>query len=273
MQSPKKARYLLRFDDLCPTMNWKVWSEIEAILIQHQIKPILAVVPDNHDSTLCVGAPIKGFWERVRRWQGRGWTIALHGHQHRYLTRKAGIVALRKKSEFAGLPRVQQEEKLQRGVEIFQQEGIRPRVWVAPGNSFDRVTVSLLPQFGIRIICDGYFRTPFICPRRMIWIPQQLFQFRPAPAGVWTVCYHHNGWTSEDLQTFRQDVARYQPQIASLEDVLPENDERVSSWSARLCTSPRLSRFLVRAQLKLWKWRQTDCEPRPDSGSLCTQHS
>jgi peptidoglycan/xylan/chitin deacetylase (PgdA/CDA1 family) len=273
MQPLKKATYLLRFDDLCPTMNWTVWSEIEAILIQHRVKPILAVVPDNRDSTLRVGAPIKGFWERVRQWQERGWTIALHGHQHRYLTRNAGIVATRKKSEFAGLRLAEQEEKLRRAVQIFQQERIMPRVWVAPGNSFDRVTVSLLPKFGIHIICDGYFRIPFVCPRRMIWIPQQLFQFRPAPTGVWTVCYHPNNWTSEGLQTFRQDVARYQPQIASLEDILPGKDERVSLWSARLCTSPRLSRLLVRTQLKLWKWRQTDCEPRPGDGSLCTQHS
>src|SRR5882724_5893279 len=163
MQTVKKATYLLRFDDLCPTMNWQVWSEIEAILIQHQVKPMLAVVPDNLDSTLQVGAPLQGFWERVRQWQARGWTIALHGHQHRYLTRKAGIVAIRKKSEFAGLTVAEQEEKLRLGVQVFQREGITPRVWVAPGNSFDRVTVALLPKFGIHIICDGYFRTPFTC--------------------------------------------------------------------------------------------------------------
>src|SRR5688572_15384620 len=41
-------QYLLRFDDICPTMNWRVWAEIESVLIQREIKPLLAVVPDNH---------------------------------------------------------------------------------------------------------------------------------------------------------------------------------------------------------------------------------
>ena len=27
----KSTKYLLRFDDVCPTMNWTVWAEIEAI--------------------------------------------------------------------------------------------------------------------------------------------------------------------------------------------------------------------------------------------------
>ena len=263
MKTPKQTRYLLRFDDLCPTMNWRVWSEIEAILIEQQLTPILAVVPDNQDPTLQVAPAVPDFWARVRRWQERGWTIALHGHQHRYLTRQAGIVATRKKSEFAGLPREQQEEKLRQGVEIFQKEGIRARAWVAPGNSFDDVTVSLLPKFGIRVICDGYFRWPFVCPRGMLWVPQQLFEFRPAPAGVWTVCFHPNQWTSADLKNFRQEVERYRAEMASMESVLPSDFDPVSEWSARLCTSPRLSRLLVRARLKLWNWRKTDVGPAP----------
>ena len=253
-------------------MNWHIWSEIEALFIERQIKPILAVVPDNQDPALRVSRPLEDFWQRVRQWQSRGWTIALHGHQHRYLTSDAGIVATRKKSEFAGLSAAQQEDKLQRAVQIFQQHGITSEVWVAPGNSFDRVTVSLLPRFGIRIICDGYFRRPFVCPCRMIWVPQQLFEFRPAPAGVWTVCFHSNHWTSETLKRFRQDLARYGPDIASLEDIVPENGERVSRWPARLCTSPRLSRLLVRTRLKLWSWQQRGREPH-SRGALCTQNS
>jgi len=258
MKTPSKASYLLRFDDLCPTMNWKIWSEIEAILVEQQIKPILAVVHDNQDASLKVTPSRGDFWERVRQWQERGWTIALHGYDHRYITREAGLVATRKKSEFAGLPQSAQEEKLRRGVRIFRDEGITPRVWVAPGNSFDQVTVSLLPKVGIEIICDGHFRFPFEWPRGMIWVPQQLFNFRPAPAGVWTVCFHSNSWTGEMMQSFREDVAEYGSGIASLDDVLPHAGERVSKWACWFCTSPHVSRLVIRAQLKLWKWR---CAP------------
>ena len=263
-------------------MNWRVWAEIESVLIQRDIRPLLAVVPDNQDPGLQVDPPVEDFWARVRSWQDRGWTISLHGFQHRYVSRNAGLVAIRKKSEFAGLPAGEQQKKLRRGVEILEREGIAPRVWIAPGNTFDATTVALLPEFGIRIICDGYFRFPYACPLSsslfpsqgervsggrtsdaslisnqrgwITWVPQQLFYFRPAPSGVWTVCYHHNKWTASQARKFRQDVDDYRANIVSLKEVLNGNAPRVSRWSEWLCIHPRLSRFLTRAQLKLWSW-------------------
>src|SRR5262252_3697380 len=95
---PTSTKYLLRFDDICPTMNWQVWSEIEAALLDQDLKPILAVVPDNQDPVLKVDPPVEDFWERVRTWQARGWTIALHGYQHRYVTHSPGIVTPIKRS-------------------------------------------------------------------------------------------------------------------------------------------------------------------------------
>lgn len=250
-----KAKYLLRFDDLCPTMNWEVWSEIERLLVEVGCKPILAVVPDNQDPKLQVAPPAQDFWERVRQWQAWGWPIALHGFQHKYVTHHPGIVTPRKKSEFAGLPPAVQEEKLRRGVEIFQREGIRPRVWVAPSNSFDAATVSLLPGLGIRIVCDGYFRFPFLGLDGVVWLPQQLYEFRPAPPGVWTVCFHHNGWSPATRQSFRQALECYGSDIASLEETLPCESKRQRQWPVRLYTCPRLSKWMIRAELKLWNWR------------------
>src|SRR5688572_7929842 len=187
-------QYLLRFDDICPTMNWKVWAEIETILVQRRLKPILAVVPDNRDPVLQVDSPAEDFWNRVRMWQDRGWTIALHGYQHRYVNKNMGMAARTKDSEFAGLPAAEQREKLRRGIEIFRREGIRSNVWIAPSNTFDRTTVALLPDFGINIISAGYFQFPYVCSIGVTWVPQQMHYFRPAPAGVWTVCHHHNSW-------------------------------------------------------------------------------
>lgn len=247
----KNARYLLRFDDICPTMNWEFWSEIEAALVSRQLKPILAVVPDNQDPALKVDPPVEDFWERVRAWQRRGWTIALHGYQHRYVTCHPGVVTVRKKSEFAGVPAIEQEEKLRQGMQIFNQQGITSRVWIAPSNSFDANTVSLLPKFGITMICDGHFRFPFLDRSNMFWVPHQLFGFRPAPSGVWTVCYHHNQWTAADLRKFQEDLDHYGAQISSLDDIVREWAGRRSWWSSVLCTSPWLAPLLIRCQLKL----------------------
>jgi predicted deacetylase len=253
MRPARKTRYLLRFDDLCPTMNWTAWSEIEAALVEQELKPLLAVVPDNQDPVLKVDTAVGDFWDRVRKWEGRGWTIALHGFQHRWVAEHAGIVTRRDKTEFAGIRADLQEEKLRRGVDIFERQKLRPRVWIAPKHSFDATTVNLLSRLGFQIICDGYFRYPFVAGD-MLWVPQQLFCFRPAPPGVWTVCFHHNHWTAEVIAKFREDLKRYRSQISSLEEVLPEWGDNTSRLSEFMCTSPRLSEFLIRCQLKLWGW-------------------
>jgi hypothetical protein len=249
------AQYLLRFDDICPTMNWKRWAEIESILVQRRLKPILAVVPDNRDRFLEVDSPAKDFWDHVRAWQDRGWAIALHGFQHRYVSRNAGLAARRKLSEFAGLPAAEQREKLRRGMEIFERERISSRVWIAPGNTFDATTVRLLPELGINVISAGYFQFPYVCEFGIKWLPQQMHYFRPAPIGAWTVCYHHNGWDEARVSKFREDIIRYEQSIASLEDVLNGMTQGENKWSRWLCTHPRLSEFLIRLELKLWSWR------------------
>ncbi len=265
------TKYLLRFDDLCPTMNWKVWSGIEAALLERNLKPILAVVPDNQDPVLRAEPPAEDFWDHVRRWQERGWTIALHGYQHRYVSSHRGMVNLRRKSEFAGLPAAEQAEKLQRGLEIFNRHGIKSHLWIAPGNSFDAATVALLARFGIWIINDGLFRFPFVCRRDIFWVPQQLFGFRPAPAGVWTVCYHHNQWAAGELRKFREDLDRYGPQISCLDDIDREWAGRRSWGSAFLCTHPRLSSLLIRGELKLAGWqRSRTAAAEPPGQSLST---
>jgi predicted deacetylase len=253
MQPQTNARYLLRFDDICPTMNWTVWAEIEAALIKHRIRPILAVVPDNQDPVLQVEAPMQDFWQRVREWQARGWTIALHGFQHKYIGRRSGFITRKKLTEFAGLAPREQEEKLRRGLEILEEQKVRPSVWIAPNNSFDETTVALLHRLGIRTLCDGNFRFPFTCKKHMVWVPQQLFGFRPAPPGVWTVCYHHNNWTAADCAKFQRDLSCYRASISSLNEVLEAWPGRPSRWLEWLSQRPRLSQFLIRCELKLWE--------------------
>jgi len=39
----------------------------------------MAVIPDNRDRELMVSAPgVDDFWNSVRSWQKRGWTVGLH---------------------------------------------------------------------------------------------------------------------------------------------------------------------------------------------------
>ena len=230
------CNYLLRFDDICPTMNWTVWEAIEALLVQRGIKPILAVIPDNRDPKLVKDPPRADFWDRVRGWQARGWTIALHGYQHVYVNKNPGMMRLTKQSEFAGLSFEEQEAKLRSGLAIFAAQGVRADAWVGPSHSFDRVTVGILIDLGVPVISDGLWSWPFSEQGRMIWVPQQLWRFHPRPAGIWTVCNHHNSWTSRHVAEFAEELDNYSSQITDLVTVIKNHGRRkltlLDRWTA-----------------------------------------
>ena len=213
------ARYVLRFDDLCPTMDRARWAPLERALIDLDIKPIVAVVPDNGDPSLMVDPPDPSFWDSVRRWQDLGWTIAVHGHRHVYVTDDPGIVRLNRRSEFAGLPRDDQRDKLEAALAIFDREGVEGPSWVAPSHSFDRATLSVLRELEIDTISDGLFRLPHRDPEGPFWVPQQLWRFRQMPPGVWTVCSHPNTMTPDGVRGLVDDMTRFRSRTTDLEEI------------------------------------------------------
>lgn len=223
---PLKAKYLVRFDDLCPTMNWAIWNQIESALLEYKVCPILAVVPENLDDKLQVDPPDPEFWDRVRLWQSRGWSIALHGFQHKYVTSDSGIMGLNKRSEFAGLSKKEQKEKLTSALEVFQKEAVKPDLWVAPAHAFDETTVEVLSELGIKTISDGLTWWPFRGSFDTVWIPQQIWRFRFRPFGLWTVCFHHNEWNQEDIVKFRTQLQNFNSSLISVDSVLKQNISR-----------------------------------------------
>jgi predicted deacetylase len=224
------ARYVVRFDDFCPTMNWRVWDRLEPVLHRHGIKPIVAVVPDNQDPHLMVEAARADFWHRVRDWQHAGWTIALHGYQHLYETPNSGLMGINGFSEFAGLPEQTQRHKLTQALNIFRREGVRADAWVAPAHSFDATTVQLLLQSGIRVISDGFYGRA-LHHLGAIWIPQQVWRFRPLPLGLWTVCYHHNNFSESAIARFALDIAHYADRIIAVTDVTTNSRLPSKGWT------------------------------------------
>ncbi|MCE3237869.1 MAG: hypothetical protein K0R24_850 [Gammaproteobacteria bacterium] len=213
------SQYLIRFDDICPTMNWDIWKCVESILDQYHIKPVLAIVPDNRDPHLKVSAGHSDFWSCIRKWQTKGWTIGLHGYQHQYVTTNSGIIGLNRRSEFAGLSEKEQADKLDKALAIFRNEKVSPTVWIAPAHSFDKITIKLLVERGISIIHDGYFRRP-VYHLNSYWIPQQLWKFRTFRSGTWTICYHPNSWDEMALEKFKKDIITYHANITTIKDIL-----------------------------------------------------
>jgi peptidoglycan/xylan/chitin deacetylase (PgdA/CDA1 family) len=245
------VRYLVRFDDICPTLDWGVWQKLENVMIEENVSPILSVIPDNQDQTLREGEPDVRYWDRVRSWQARGWTIALHGYQHRYVTHDAGIIGLNNYSEFAGLPLDEQRTKLQKGLEIFAREGVRADAWVAPAHSFDANTIKALVSLGVRTISDGMSLYPHRDSQGVIWVPQQLWRFRTVPFGVWTVCIHPKDELYSNSEHFRRCVREYKQSLTNLPAVAAAYADRRLSWSDDVFA--RLWRFAIHFKSRLAK--------------------
>jgi predicted deacetylase len=244
------ARYLVRFDDLCPTQNWDVWDRVEEVLLEAGVRPILAVIPDNQDESLQICAPRSDFWDRVRAWQARGWTIGMHGFQHRYVTRDKGLYGWNGRSEFAGLSFPEQQDKIGKSLAIFDREGVRPDVWVAPNHSFDRTTVATLRESKLRVISDGLSLYPYVDGDGMTWIPLQLWGFRPRRLGVWTVCLHPNKWTKAEVEEFSRDVRLRANQIEDVSSVLKGFEHRGPSLLDHSFRVQRKTRKAVRTWLR-----------------------
>ena len=73
---------LIRFDDIAPNMNWKMMDKCEALLNQFSIKPVLGVIPDNKDLELLSYPKRDDFWKKIKEWQEKDWSIAMHGFSH-----------------------------------------------------------------------------------------------------------------------------------------------------------------------------------------------
>jgi predicted deacetylase len=202
------AKYLIRLDDACPTMDQHKWQQIEQLLDQYQIKPLVAVIPDNQDPKLKLNPENPNFWQQVSTWQQKGWEIALHGFQHKYVTKDNGLVPISDKSEFAGLSLPEQIQKIKQGWEIFQKNQIKANVWIAPSHSFDQNTCQALKQeTNIQIISDGISLFPYQA-HGFFWVPQQLWKFKKMPFGLYTICLHPNTMQAQEFKILAQNIAQ-----------------------------------------------------------------
>ena len=225
-------------------MKWTVWNRIEEVLRSQGVRPILSVIPDNYDRRLVFEPADPNFWDRVRRWQSWGWTIGMHGYQHRYTSEESGIVGIRDASEFAGVSLREQCNWLRSAAKIFRDQEVEPRVWVAPGHSFDGTTTTLLSEVGISCVSDGLFLVPRLDMSGVLWIPQQLWRFRRLPFGVWTVCFHPNRWSQSEIGDFASAISTFRRSIVGFEEIA--QDYRSIKRTPVDGYVPKLFRYLIR---------------------------
>lgn len=190
------AKYIYRMDDIAPGMNWDWFWRYINLFSEHQVKPILGIVPDNKDPILCCGGKRQDFWQVMRDLQCDGVVeFAQHGYRHLYVTNKEGILkkkyGFRPQSEFVGLPYDEQYRKVKAGQDILKREGIFTDVWMAPSNSFDAVTLKVLVDLGFNAVTDGIALYPFKLGGLTL-IPQQCWTPTHFFFGIATVSLHTN---------------------------------------------------------------------------------
>ena len=196
-------QFLIRLDDACPTMNHVKWEQYLVLLDSYNVKPIIAVIPDNKNTKLDVDPPDPGFWEQVKQWQQKGYCIAMHGYDHVYISKNGGLLKINNRSEFAGVPYEDQKIKLGKAQRIFESHGIRPEVFVAPAHTFDRNTLKALNAVTtVKTISDGYAVNAFT-DLGFNWIPQQLWRPKKKTFGLWTICYHPNTSNEQELAALK----------------------------------------------------------------------
>lgn len=244
------AQYLIRFDDLCPTMRSDRCERFLSIVSRYGVHPILAVVPDNQDPALEVQEADPEFWNRMQALEASGATIAMHGYRHRCTNRGQSILGLHEESEFAGVEESQQRMWIRTGLSILRDHGLGPRLFVAPRHGFDRATLRALGREGLGVLSDGFARRAFT-RHHVIWIPQQLWEPVTKESGLWTICIHTN--TAPD--TLERKLERFLDQNASqvtcFDEVMTGGQPKALSWNERFIESMSNTRVRISGGARL----------------------
>jgi predicted deacetylase len=246
---PSPAQYLLRFDDLCPTLSVSRWQRFRPLIEEFGLHPILAVVPDNRDAVLKLSPPAPDFWAEMRAMEAAGATIALHGFHHLCIHQGASLLPLHRQSEFAGVPEETQQQWIRDGLAILRSQGLNPKIWVAPNHGFDRATLRALRAEEICVLSDGFARLPF---KRygLTWIPQQIWEPVEKSKGLWTICLHSNFCPAAQVSELHAFVRAHAAQFTSVDRVLAELSPRRLSLPERLHEACALWRVEARRARK-----------------------
>lgn len=218
---PKPAQYLLRFDDLCPTVSRARWQHFLPLIEEYKLRPILAVVPDNQDYQLQASPPDPDFWAQMRAMEAAGATIGLHGYNHLCHSHGRSLIELHRGTEFAGVDEDTQRQWIHEGLEILRGHGLNPRIWVAPRHGFDASTLRALRKEGIGLLSDGFARVPYT-RGGLTWIPQQLWAPADKSKGLWTICIHANTAHSSQVKQLHLFLRLHAAQFTSVDRVLAE---------------------------------------------------
>lgn len=214
----------VRLDDITSDMDWKKFLAFKELLDNHQIKPLIGVVPENKDGHLCCDESRKDFWHYIKELQNQGWVIAMHGYQHIYDSSQGGMFPLNHFSEFAGHSLQTQGERIEAGKKIFTDKGLETDIFMPPAHAYDEHTLEALKAKGFTRVTDGFGNRPYRW-KGIIFYP---ISFRLAGSlkqeqGYTTMVVHTN--TIDDMEYYK--------------DLFQSHRDKFIDYSEYLCVKPK----------------------------------
>ncbi len=191
-----KRKILLRFDDICPTMNWGQWNKAKDLLDSIGATALLGVIPENQDPALIIDKPRDDFWQYIQKLQKEGYAIAMHGYNHVFDMQASGLSTPKKHSEFAGHTYEEQNRRIKEGKRILKDHGIETEIFFAPAHSYDDNTLKALAANGFKYVSDGKSQKPYrrhgiICfPEYTGGLPKM-----KRAGGYYTAVLHAHEWS------------------------------------------------------------------------------
>ena len=181
----------------------------------------MGVIPNNKDKDLLIYPKKENFWQVVKKWQSKGWEIAMHGYNHIYDkdTNKKDFFKYGGKSEFCGHSLSNQSNKIKKGLEIFRKNNIKIRSFFSPNHTYDLNTFEALKLSGINEVIDGYGLKPYF-ENNIKFFPQLFYKPFFLPFGLQTTQIHLNYWTEKEFHKFSQLISKNCKKIISYDEAL-----------------------------------------------------
>ncbi len=212
-------QFVIRFDDISPRMAWSKFTVFDELSKELDLPFLVGVIPNCLDSKLTIEAERVDFWDVVRHWSRRGWTIAQHGYTHQYVTKNPGILKISNNSELAGLTYMEQLAKIDAGKAILVQQGVWRPVFMAPSHSFDEVTVKVLSELEFCYLTDGYGVYPYRVGS-LTALPQLFSGAKNFGFGIYTICLHVNTMTPVQMSSMIRFIRENRAKIISFEQAV-----------------------------------------------------
>ena len=209
------TKIIVRFDDICPNIDWEKFLYIKTKIQDLGIRSLLGVIPENKDKSFFKYQYNDSFFDLIYNYKNYGDSIAQHGTYHRYTSNSPGILKINKRSEFAGHDFQYQYSLIKKGKEILQKHNCWQPIFMAPSHSFDLNTIEALKKLGFESISDGYGFFPY--KRDGIeFVPQISSRPFNSGFGLATICIH-----SDNLSELK---------IKNLIDFLSINRSRIINY-------------------------------------------